>query len=210
MHCYWACLSGGFCRRICHQRWQFLLLLITAGQVCWYMYVKILPRSSFICSQVRASACAFFTHIITHSLLYSTCIKPALPALIHSPIVDTWRRRIIASSASTAVVPPRTKKHQTRTKSKRKLRRKSGKSASLGINPSDKPLPESDVGHHVAKQYITGPGSILRDKASRRDRMETQNRIVTEDSSHKEQMQYLRMLDRHPALVLNADYQVSD
>jgi hypothetical protein len=66
------------------------------------------------------------------------------------------------------------------------------------------------VGHHVAKQYITGPGSILRDKASRRNRMETQNRIVTEDSSHKEQMQYLRMLDRHPALVLNADYQVSD
>ena len=116
----------------------------------------------------------------------------------------------VASSASTAVVPPRTKKHQTRTKSKRKLRRKSGKSASLGINPSDKPLPESDVGHHVAKQYITGPGSTLRDKASRRDRMETQNRIVTEDSSHKEQMQYLRMLDRHPALVLNADYQVSD
>lgn len=97
MHCYWACLSGGFCRRICHRRWQFLLLLliITAGQVCWYMYVKILPRSSFICSQVRASACAFFTHIITHSLLYSTCIKPALPALIHCPIVDTWRRRII-------------------------------------------------------------------------------------------------------------------
>lgn len=61
MHCYWACLSGGFCRRICHRRWQFLLLLITAGQVCWYI----------------------------------TCIKPALPALIHCPIVDTWRRRII-------------------------------------------------------------------------------------------------------------------
>ena len=117
---------------------------------------------------------------------------------------------VAASSASTAVVPPRTKKHQSRTKSKRKLRRKSGKSASLDINPSGKPLPESDIGHHVAKQYITGPGSILRDKASRRDRMETQNKIVTEDSSHKEQMQYLRMLDRHPALVLNADYQVSD
>ena len=108
------------------------------------------------------------------------------------------------------MVPPRTKKHQSRTKSKRKLRRKSGgKSASVGTNASGKPLAESDVGHHVAKQYITGPGSLLRDKKSRRDLMETQNQIVKEDSSHKEQMQYLRMLDRHPALVLNADYQVS-
>jgi len=112
-----------------------------------------------------------------------------------------------ALSASTAVIPPRTKKHQSRTKSRRKLRRKSGKSASLETNSYGKPLPKSDVGHHVAKQYITGPGSVLRDKASRRDRMETQNNIVKEDSSHKEQMQYLRMLDRHPALVLNADYQ---
>ena len=105
--------------------------------------------------------------------------------------------------------PPRTKKHQSRTKSKRKLRRKSGKSTSVGTTASGKPLTESDVGHHVAERYISGPGSVLRDKKSRRDRMETQNTIVQEDASHKEQMQYLRMLDRHPALVLNADYQVS-
>ena len=105
--------------------------------------------------------------------------------------------------------PPRTKKHQSRTKSKRKLRRKSGKSASVGTTATGKPLTESDVGHHVAERYISGPGSVLRDKKSRRDRMETQNTIVQEDASHKEQMQYLRMLDRHPALVLNADYQVS-
>ena len=105
--------------------------------------------------------------------------------------------------------PPRAKKHQSRTKSKRKLRRKSGKSTSVGTTASGKPLTESDVGHHVAERYISGPGSVLRDKKSRRDRMETQNKIVKEDASHKEQMQYLRMLDRHPALVLNADYQVS-
>lgn len=109
-----------------------------------------------------------------------------------------------SSASTTAVVPPRTKKHQSRTKSKRKLRRKS-----VETNAPGKPLPESDVACHVADQYITGPGSILRDKASRRDRMATQNKIVMEDASHKEQMQYLRMLDRHPALVLNADYQVS-
>ena len=114
-----------------------------------------------------------------------------------------------SSASSTTVVPPRLKKHQSRTKSKRKLRRKSSKSASVDTSASGKPLTESDVGHHVAERYITGPGSVLRDKKSRRDRMETQNKIVKEDASHKEQMQYLRMLDRHPALVLNADYQVS-
>lgn len=114
-----------------------------------------------------------------------------------------------SSTSSTTLVPPRTKKHRSRTKSKRKLRRKSGKPASVDTTASGKPLTESDVGNHVAERYISGPGSVLRDKKSRRDRMETQNKIVKEDTSHKEQMQYLRMLDRHPALVLNANYQVS-
>ena len=52
-------------------------------------------NAPLIISSTRRACNAIFTHIITQPLLYSTCIKPAPPAFIHCPIIDTWRRRSI-------------------------------------------------------------------------------------------------------------------
>mmetsp|Transcript_28323 Transcript_28323/g.61671 ORF Transcript_28323/g.61671 Transcript_28323/m.61671 type:complete len:381 (+) Transcript_28323:290-1432(+) len=113
-----------------------------------------------------------------------------------------------ASTSSTATAPPRKKKHQSRTKptSKRNRRKALAKGKQLSSSSSG-PVSASDVRHHVATQYITGPGGVVRDKVARRDRMETNTQIIKTDPSHKKQMEYLKKLDRHPALVLNADYQ---
>lgn len=110
-------------------------------------------------------------------------------------------------ATATSVAPPRTKKHKSRTKPKSK-RSSQKRKPTINKGKASGPLSEADVGHHVATQYITGPGGLLRDKVARRDRMAARTRIVQNDASHMEQMEYLRKLDRHPALVLNADYQV--
>lgn len=49
-----------------------------------------------------------------------------------------------------------------------------------------------DLADHVSHLYLNGPGGILRERMSK----------IAYDSQ-----MYLRELDRHPALVLNADYQ---
>lgn len=115
----------------------------------------------------------------------------------------------VATTASTSTTaPPRRKKHQYRAKPKSKRNHRRSLAKGGHSSPCSGPVSELDVGHHVATQYITGPGGILRDKAARRDRMERSTEILENDQTHKEQMEYLRNLDRHPALVLNADYQV--
>jgi hypothetical protein len=121
-----------------------------------------------------------------------------------------FEREVAASTSTTTTAPPRKKKHQSRTKptSKRNQSRALAKGKQMSSSSSG-PVSASDVRHHVATQYITGPGGVVRDKVARRDRMETNTKMIKNDPTHKKQMEYLRKLDRHPALVLNADYQVS-
>jgi 5-methylcytosine-specific restriction endonuclease McrA len=54
---------------------------------------------------------------------------------------------------------------------------------------------EQQVAHHVAHQYLHGSGGALRRQAH------------LSNSTSRQRADNLKMLDRHPALLLNADYQ---
>jgi hypothetical protein len=60
-----------------------------------------------------------------------------------------------------------------------------------------KALNADEIAHHVSSMYITGPGGMMK---------ETQ--IKRKKQKHNEHLTFLKKLDRHPTLVLNADYQV--
>jgi hypothetical protein len=103
-------------------------------------------------------------------------------------------------AGSSSSIPKRNKKHLKRKKVKRTdLRRDSAPSG---------PLSETDLGHHVATQYMTGRGGIFRVTDARRKHAESTICSDAIEPSHQDHQNYLKCLDRKPALVLNADYQV--
>jgi 5-methylcytosine-specific restriction endonuclease McrA len=57
-------------------------------------------------------------------------------------------------------------------------------------------LTEQELSHHVSDVYTHGPGGHIRNQEERRKRL----------AAITEQNDYLKKLDGHPALVLNADY----
>ena len=65
-------------------------------------------------------------------------------------------------------------------------------------------LTDDEVRQHVTAQYIHGPGGTLRTAIAKRQQQQ-QKRQQQQDEENLEQ---LKRLDQHPALVLNADYQV--
>eukprot|EP00978_Attheya_sp_CCMP212_P030093 scaffold109541_cov50-Attheya_sp.AAC.6 len=96
-------------------------------------------------------------------------------------------------------IPKRNKKHLKRKKVRRTdLRRTAAPSG---------PLSEKDLGHHVASQYMTGRGGIFRVTDARRKHAESTICSDAIEPSHQDHQNYLKLLDRKPALVLNADYQ---
>ena len=71
-----------------------------------------------------------------------------------------------------------------------------------------KPLSSDEIANHVSSRYLNGPGGTMNLLQGKRNRMEESNSIFESDPGHKQQVEYLRKLDQHLALVLNADYQV--
>lgn len=96
--------------------------------------------------------------------------------------------------------PKRIKKHKNR---KKKMRAK-GKMTSAMKNI---PLTKDELAMHVSSQYVTGPGSLFKQIDARRNREAASLLSRKSDENHKEHVEYLRNLDKHPTLVLNADYQ---
>lgn len=90
---------------------------------------------------------------------------------------------------------------QRRKAHRRKKRKPSTDSASTKL------VTELDVAQHVSSQYLNGGGGFLSNSNARRKRMEKSHEMFVTDPSHKKHAEYLKKLDRHPALVLNADYQ---
>ena len=73
-------------------------------------------------------------------------------------------------------------------------------------------LSEQDIAEHVSSLYIHGPGGVLRDTERRRQRRQHEIQSMMtfshiDQTEAQQQLQTLRNLDRHPALLLNADYQ---
>ena len=92
-----------------------------------------------------------------------------------------------------ASTPPRVIRHKNRKKIKRKQRLETG------------PCTADEIALHVSSQYVSGSGGILKQINERRKREDVIKGVLCDT----EQEEYLKKLDRHPALVLNADYQVS-
>lgn len=68
------------------------------------------------------------------------------------------------------------------------------------------PITDEELAHHVSSMYTHGTTGVARQVMKKRERIE---KVASQprDSLDKEQRDYLRMLDKHLTLVLNADYQ---
>jgi len=108
------------------------------------------------------------------------------------------------SVAGSTSVSSRDKKFNARIQKKRKKKRKLHNRKHIRGNP----ITEDEVAQHVSSRYVNGPGGILFDSVNKRKRQEASSKLYGTDKSHKDQVQHLKKLDMHPALVLNADYQV--
>lgn len=84
----------------------------------------------------------------------------------------------------------------TKTKKKSAMPRRTPKHRQR----SSSTISEEQVAHHVAHRYLHGSGGALRQAQIR------SNRRLT-DTTGESQSSFLKKLDRHPALLLNADYQ---
>jgi hypothetical protein len=71
-----------------------------------------------------------------------------------------------------------------------------------------RPLPVTDeeLANHVSSMYTHGSTGVVRQVMKKRERIE-KRASEPRDSLDTEQRDYLRMLDKHLTLVLNADYQ---
>lgn len=68
-------------------------------------------------------------------------------------------------------------------------------------------LSHVELATHVSHNFLHGPNGFFKETHAKRQRLQEDNHVFGSDPSHVHQLQYLRELDRHPALVLNADYQ---
>jgi hypothetical protein len=105
----------------------------------------------------------------------------------------------------------------------RKNHERSSSSSNNNNNKSGMIVTEEELAHHVSSMYIRGPGGIFNEMAKKRERNKgtmvarkqhgsTSTLVdggnVGDVGFDDEYEEYLRKLDRHPALVLNADFQV--
>ena len=97
-------------------------------------------------------------------------------------------------SASVTTMPVRKAKHKGR-RTNSSSPKKSKELANRGTF-----LTEEEVRQHVTAQYVHGPGGTLRASTAKRHQQQGQREL--------EHIAQLQRLDQHPALVLNADYQV--
>lgn len=115
------------------------------------------------------------------------------------------------SSASTTSLPlpPRAASELFKRKKLKSKKKKSTDGGKLG-----QPVTENDIVQHVASKYVTGPGGVLYTSDMKRKKTEAAHSVATtnlfEMDTNKEGQysDFLKKLDRHPALVLNANYQV--
>ena len=108
------------------------------------------------------------------------------------------------SSSGGASLPTRPTSELFRRK---KIRAKKNKKS---MDPTGRPVTEEHIIHHVASKYVTGPGGVLFTSEMKRKKMEDESTASTlfgMDPTESSYSDFLKKLDRHPALVLNANYQ---
>jgi len=139
-------------------------------------------------------------HLITHfSAFLLACAVASIvktSAFVPSQQVgNVLRHEIIALHKRDFVLFQSLNRGQATSTSQRKAKQKRKKKMrKRGASV----LSESDLQHHVATQYIYGPGGKLKDVKAR---------AAKHRKWKNDQAENLRKLDGHPALLLNADYQ---
>jgi 5-methylcytosine-specific restriction endonuclease McrA len=118
---------------------------------------------------------------------------------------DNHRHEIMfehdSPGAGGAPIPQRQKKHRHRRKKTRTKRTEQKKFQEKG------PVSSDEIASHVSSKYISGNGGKLHRMKEKRKRQVASSLSYETDPQHMDHVAYLRKLDRHPALVLNADYQ---
>jgi len=91
----------------------------------------------------------------------------------------------------------------TRSKRKKKKIKIQKRSSQLDLHDRKKSdLTEEELAQHVSSMYVNGAGGLMQGTTKKRERMENESQQLDES-----QLAIIKNLDRHPALVLNADYQ---
>lgn len=85
---------------------------------------------------------------------------------------------------------------------RKKMKAKKGSSQLDHNHHKSGPVTDDDIAQHVASMYINGPGGLMKEATTKREKQDAQGMFGDE-----EHLALLKNLDRHPALVLNADYQ---
>jgi len=91
-------------------------------------------------------------------------------------------------------------------KKKKKREKKGAKKLQPGNTGRSSPLSSDDLATHIASQYISGPGAVFGDMVSNREGPSSSSSFYQADPSDENHISHMKMLDRHPSLVLNADY----
>ncbi len=94
-----------------------------------------------------------------------------------------------------------------RKRKRRKEKMKTYKGTSKLEKVKNAPINDDELAHHVSAMYMKGPGGKMRQVDIKRKRMEAASNLEV-DMTEREHRRYMSKLDRHPALVLNADFQV--
>lgn len=73
------------------------------------------------------------------------------------------------------------------------------------VSCTPSPVSDEELAHHVSSMYSNGSSGVMSQLAKKRERIEMCSKESHNDDD--ENQQYLKKLDRHLTLVLNADYQ---
>jgi len=123
-----------------------------------------------------------------------------------------------SSHDSSTHLPPRTASEVLLFKRKKlKSKKKKSMDGKSIYHHHYQPVTENDIVQHVVSKYTTGPGGVLYTSEMKRKKLEdktaadpTGSRFLELNTKQDGQYtDFLKKLDRHPALVLNANYQVS-
>mmetsp|Transcript_27789 Transcript_27789/g.46112 ORF Transcript_27789/g.46112 Transcript_27789/m.46112 type:complete len:353 (+) Transcript_27789:220-1278(+) len=115
-----------------------------------------------------------------------------------------WTREPVTTSTSTALfVFPKDTAIPTRKQGKHTKRgKKAANKKKTRQSSSNQVLSEPQLRQHVASQYVHGPSGVMRGILAKQEALAAQH-----DTNDFEHIQHIHKLNRHPALLLNADYQ---
>jgi len=113
-------------------------------------------------------------------------------------------------SAALPVRVPRTKRTKQKKKNKSNTKKKFRGSLVADLSSSSD-FTETDLIDHIYNEYSfrdNGEFKTIRKRTNRSEKAALKSRMEMGNPQHQIHVDYLKLLNKHPTLVLNADYQV--